>query len=59
MVYGCLHRYRKFSEERTHHGVMEPPNQIYRPRGDAVHSRTGAQEPLPLKRGADGSDVKL
>ena len=56
MVYGCLHRYRKFSEERTHHGVMEPPNEIYGPRGDA---RPGAQEPLPLKRGADGSDVKL
>ena len=59
MVYGCLHRYRKSSEERTHHGVMELPNEIYGSRGDAVHSRTGVQEPLPLKRGADGSNVKL
>ena len=59
MVYGCLHRYRNLSEERTHNGVMEPPIKVTVLERMLFILVQGHGEPLPLKRGADGSDVEL
>lgn len=59
MVYGCLHRYRSFSEERTHNGVMEPPMKFRALERMLFILVQGHGEPPPLERGVDGSDVEL
>ena len=55
----ALHRYRNLSEERTHNGVMEPPIKVTVLKRMLFILEQGHGGPLPLKRGADRSDVEL
>lgn len=56
---GRLHRYRRLPEERTHHGVMEPPMKFTVLEEMLFILEQGHENLLPLKRGVDWSDVEL